>query len=279
LNNTGFDETFGYDRCDDVNECDQDGGEWEDVCGLYADCTNDYPYYDPVTDTQNIPYMCTCPQGFIENVTASDMPFFANYTPHDEQFLFECEDRDECSPDYNIFFCQPGISDFCENTIGSYNCGCSEGYTNAGGGGCGDGNECTDVGIVYSCSGVNPDCVWGEDCVQCVNTMGSYQCGCNVGWDYIGEWSDTGRLNPIASPDCDACDLWDVEVEGKNCTLCGPICVNWNECLNGQSTCGVGWTLTDILSGADVNCTDTAGSYYCGCPAGYYTADNNVCKY
>merc|ERR1712130_887980 len=39
--------------------------------------------------------------------------------------------------------------------------------------------------------------------------------------------------------------------------------------------CGVGWTVTDHITGDDIDCVDTSGSYFCVCPPGYYTADNN----
>ena len=42
-----------------------------------------------------------------------------------------------------------------------------------------------------------------------------------------------------------------------------------------RHTCGVPWQLEGVLSGDDIECVDTAGSYYCVCPEGYYSADEN----
>ena len=42
-----------------------------------------------------------------------------------------------------------------------------------------------------------------------------------------------------------------------------------------RHTCGVPWQLEGVISGDDIQCVDTADSYYCICPEGYYSADEN----
>ncbi|KAI8514131.1 hypothetical protein Bbelb_084550 [Branchiostoma belcheri] len=90
--------------------------------------------------------------------------------------LFECRqilDEDECW--FGSDECNPDISD-CENTVGSYNCRCHDGYFNA------NRTYCTDVVAVDECASGNGGCEQ-----TCVNTLTSYYCTCNNGFNLAAD--------------------------------------------------------------------------------------------
>ena len=68
-----------------------------------------------------------------------------------------CKDIDECT--YNVHFCPAGLN--CMNTIGSYKCGCYDGFENID-------KVCIDI----------DECVANVTCPQngfCQNSDGNYQ--------------------------------------------------------------------------------------------------------
>ncbi|XP_071959599.1 uncharacterized protein [Antedon mediterranea] len=82
-----------------------------------------------------------------------------------------------CPPGFNGQYCDEDINEClinseicpgdCVNTIGSFHCGCTDGYEQ------GPGNECTD----------KDECAGEHGCDQvCVNTIGSYTCYCRPGY-------------------------------------------------------------------------------------------------
>ena len=84
-----------------------------------------------------------------------------------DRFQRKCQDIDECS-EYRGF-CKGNVH--CTNTVGSYICGCRDGYRTGGfyDTDCIDINECR-----------NPDqCPKGA---LCVNTEGSFTCQCKDGY-------------------------------------------------------------------------------------------------
>ena len=74
-----------------------------------------------------------------------------------------CTDIDECVA--GTFTCPEQSS--CENTDGSYQCKCSEGY---------EGENCVDLD---ECSQGQYKC---DQTSNCKNTRGSYTCACNKGY-------------------------------------------------------------------------------------------------
>lgn len=284
--------------------------------------------------------------------TTQNDPVFGDYAPHNEIYAWQCMDRDECGDviqegvDYSEQFCQKDRRDDCTNTIGSFECGCSIGFTHGSTDGCGDDDECLGEGQGYDPLFCNPGlvgdanfckhcqtepCVVGVDqrsCLQetgtilllkilyftekikltlgkCYNTIGSYFCGCNIGYEYIGSYADecsteidedTGqpvvddegnclpgiRHQPIEHPDCvndrdggimDAGTFATTWPEG-----CGPVCANVYECVTGEITCDAGWTIAEEIKTTmpAIDCVDTIGSAYCNCPTGFYSADPNI---
>ena len=137
------------------------------------------------------------------------------------------------------------------------------------------------------CNGDNPTCeeasvATGQfSCIQCYNTIGSWYCGCNEGWEFIGAYDDNDtyhdngtfhqdgdQLQPIPHPDC-------VEGDPDWPHGCGPTCLNWNECSQGIVDCALGWVYDETIAAAhdEIECVDTVGSAYCECPTGFYSAD------
>ena len=103
----------------------------------------------------------------------------------------DCEDVNECEDDATI--CGGDEAGFCFNSAGEYECVCNSGFhlVNKT---CVDVNEC----VTETCGGSGQ---------QCVNTFGSFTCGCAAGfieqvtlvnfqpiseciWPEWSEWSD-----------------------------------------------------------------------------------------
>lgn len=137
---------------------------------------------------------------------------------------------------------------------------------------------------------------------KCYNTIGSFYCGCNIGYEYIGSYTDAlttevdddgnllvdgdgnvlpgTRLLPIPDPQCEADELaMDEATFTSNYPEgCGPVCANVYECITGDITCDLGWTIADEIKTTipEVDCVDTIGSAFCDCPVGFYSADPNI---
>ena len=83
---------------------------------------------------------------------------------NDQYWGYSNADIDECVADLTI------CSQVCDNTNGSFNCLCFDGYMlSEDGRTCGDVNEC-EAGL--------------HECQQlCVNTVGGFRCECNPGYE------------------------------------------------------------------------------------------------
>ncbi|XP_078695035.1 mucin-like protein [Branchiostoma floridae x Branchiostoma belcheri] len=95
---------------------------------------------------------------------------------------YQCDqDVDECW--FDTHECNPDISD-CENMEGSYNCRCHDGYFNA------NRTYCTDVVAVDECASANGGCEQ-----TCVNTLTSYYCTCNNGFNLAADGHTCNNIN------------------------------------------------------------------------------------
>ena len=134
-------------------------------------------------------------------------------------WMLECKDVDECS----------SVIDYCgrlqcTNTIGSYFCGCTEGFTQVLSE-CSDVNECKNPNSCpknancqntqgsfaclchegfegADCEDVN-ECDAGHDCgenTDCINTEGSYECRCKSGFFGNGDTCIKGQCNDAICP-------------------------------------------------------------------------------
>ncbi|CAH1264799.1 MUC4 [Branchiostoma lanceolatum] len=102
-----------------------------------------------------------------------------------------CQDADECF--YLIDDCDPAISD-CENTVGSYNCRCHDGYFSV------NRTYCTDVVHVDECATDNGGCEQ-----NCVDSLTSYHCTCNDGYNLAADGHACDNIDEC-SVDMGGCD-------------------------------------------------------------------------
>ena len=100
--------------------------------------------------------------------------------------VYKCKihfsDIDECHENID------GCSQLCSNTVGSYTCGCRDGYRLASDGHTCNGMYCCILTVIGLTSQLNHadinECAEEIDrCAQnCQNTIGSYTCSCNSGY-------------------------------------------------------------------------------------------------
>ena len=100
-------------------------------------------------------YSCDCDAGY--------------FLPNDKIFE-KCQDINEC--DTGDYKCPE--NSYCANSIGSYDCQCSEGFEKDEDN-CIDIDECQIRTSIYKCSALQ----------YCVNTVGSYECHCDEGYSKI----------------------------------------------------------------------------------------------
>ncbi|XP_078614309.1 uncharacterized protein LOC144883590 [Branchiostoma floridae x Branchiostoma japonicum] len=158
-----------------------------------------------------------------------------------------CQDINEC------LFDTHGCTHTCVNTRGSYSCACPEGYLLGE-----DRRTCVNVNECQDDNGM---------CAQvCVDTEGSYRCSCHPGYKLEDEFTCT---------DVNEC------AEGRDSCHANAECVN-NEgsydcyCRTGFE--GDGRTCTDqdecLTADCQQICTNTPGSFMCGCQEGYLLLDD-----
>ena len=141
-----------------------DTNGWVDVVGdctsgLRADSPSTYSQchntesYQCFNESISCEYVCiNTPNSY---VCACDAGYGLTLSEAEEA----CHDIDECVQDVAI--CQ---GQRCRNTLGSYECYCSEGFVSGAG-----GNTCVDV----------DECSYNPCEHNCINTMGSYSCSCS----------------------------------------------------------------------------------------------------
>nr|XP_032818226.1 uncharacterized protein LOC116946998 [Petromyzon marinus] len=180
-----------------------------------------------------------------------------------------CTDVDECNPPENATQpCKGPVGVRCNNTIGHYTCSCPFGYYLDS-----DGTTCKDV----------DECIRGlHNCTQnCTNIEGGFTCSCFARFSSVN-----GTCKPNQTCVTDVCNgtgdcyIDETTLPGCSCnsgyTLNGTSktqCINIDECslsvADGQTPC-------DSIYGT---CTDTIGSFKCGCVAGYaVVSDSRTCQ-
>jgi len=231
-------------NCDrDINECHTGTHQ----CHRDAECVN------RVGD-----YRCECKRGYQDNVAACrDDPLLPGCGRG-------CHDIDDCT------LVTPGRVKCLHATactdlgIESYKCTCSPGWSDV------------DCNVdINECGMGTHECV---DSATCINTEGSYECKCNLGYTGTGIKADPGA--ELANPKATGC-----RHSEDDCAT--------NPCEHGECTddgykayhckCEVGWM--DKNCDANVNecyekakygvecsehgrCVDTPGSFYCRCVSG-----------
>ncbi|XP_070549910.1 fibrillin-1-like [Ptychodera flava] len=287
--------TCNYDAnvagSDEVNNkfknvtCDCPPGWTGDSCEKDFDACLDHPCYHGVNCTDNKApdsgFVCAaCPPGLSgDGVKCFDID--------------ECYEEKDGKPD------EPFCEQVCNNTEGSYDCGCFNGYEKVDG----SRTACRDID---ECSRNDFDC---HDNSYCNNTEGSYECVCNDGYKErgnstctnINECLEEADVCPrqseckdtVGSFSCEC--LNGFEKSGEDCEDIDECSVtNSNDC-HGMATCvnvpgtytcdcndgwhGNGTTCEDINECEDINlnncdpqrgvCTNSAGTFSCECKDGY----------
>uniref|UniRef100_A0A674IMN9 Hemicentin-1 n=1 Tax=Terrapene triunguis TaxID=2587831 RepID=A0A674IMN9_9SAUR len=177
-------------------------------------------------------YYCSCPRGL--TISADGRT---------------CQDIDECALGGHT--CHAAQE--CENIIGSYRCVVR----------CGIGFRRTSDGL--SCQDVN-ECQEFNSCHQrCFNTIGSFHCGCDPGYQLKGrKCMDVNECRQnVCRPDqhckntrggykcIDLCPNGMTKAENGTC-------IDIDECKDGTHHCRYNQI-----------CENTRGSYHCICPRGY----------
>ena len=235
----------GCDLCpnaDDADDADEDSipddcdCDSEDICHENAFCT---PAGDEGGDVT-----CECHEGYIGNGIEA------------------CDDINEC--DSEEFPCHEDAE--CENSDGSYECGCEDGYAS-------DDPRSLPCVDINECDGEDHGCFSDDDCAN--EPEGSWTCTCPDGYEDV----DEDGLN------CREID---------ECSEGGHDCVSDDHCHNlplGSWTCGCPTGFEDVegdgTSCREINecteeegalndcsfpdsCTNTPiGSYSCECEEGY----------
>ncbi|XP_071802833.1 hemicentin-1-like isoform X2 [Asterias amurensis] len=214
-----------------------------------------------------------------------------------------CRDENECSRRET---CLHG----CENTPGSFYCTCWNGYKLEGDlRSCSDINECDTVpsvcgenedcrniagsymclqrcGVGYkrsysgnACSDIN-ECVEtvGRCAHQCENTLGSYRCNCNRGYEPDG--SACVDINECIRP-----NVCQDDQECKNTRgsfTCTTICTSGFERASNGSCVDINECSSLSLNHCSrmQTCRNTLGSYSCVCPRGFIKSSqrSNICE-
>eukprot|EP00076_Gallus_gallus_P021987 XP_015143163.2 latent-transforming growth factor beta-binding protein 2 isoform X2 [Gallus gallus] len=240
-------------QCEDINECVDPSpcphGKCVNTPGSYrcVGCADGYqPRNGRCIDVDECLVERTCAHGQCINLDGSfRCSCYRGYevAPDGKS----CEDIDECTAQAAC------PSRLCLNTEGSYSCmACDAGYTvSRDGSTCEDVDECADLAI---------QCLGGA----CRNTLGSYECHCQAGFELI---------NGTVCQDVNEC---------LNSEICSPN----GECLNSHGSyfciCAPGFSSSDGgVNCQDVDeCTDksrcsqgqclnTEGSYRCLCENGF----------
>ncbi|XP_061490015.1 hemicentin-1 isoform X5 [Rhineura floridana] len=263
---------------DHSNECPNGFGL--DSTGPYCSDEDECTARNPCSHTCHNAigtYYCSCPKGL--TISADGRA---------------CQDIDECA--LGRHSCHAGQD--CENIIGSYHCVVR----------CGTGFRRTSDGL--SCQDVN-ECQESNPCHQhCFNTIGSFHCGCDPGYQLKGR--KCIDVNECRQNVCRLDQLCKNTRGGYKCIdLCpngmtkaeNGTCIDIDECRDGTHQCrynqicensrgsyrcvcprgyrshGIGRPCMDIdecenREACQHECRNTLGSYQCFCPAGYRVMPN-----
>ncbi|PNJ04161.1 ADGRE1 isoform 1 [Pongo abelii] len=218
------------------------------LCPAYATCTN-------TVDS----YYCACKQGFLSS----------NGQNHFKGPGVQCKDIDECSQSPQP--CGPNSS--CENLSGRYKCSCLDGFSSPTGNDWIPGKPGN-----FSCTDIN-ECLTSTVCPEhsdCVNSMGSYNCSCQVGFisrnstcEDVDECAD-----PRACPEHATCN----NTVGNYSCFCNPGFESSSGHLSFQGLKASCEDIDECTEMCPINstCTNTPGSYFCTCHPGFAPSNGQL---
>uniref|UniRef100_G3SFD9 Adhesion G protein-coupled receptor E1 n=1 Tax=Gorilla gorilla gorilla TaxID=9595 RepID=G3SFD9_GORGO len=218
------------------------------LCPAYATCTN-------TVDS----YYCTCKRGFLSS----------NGQNHFKGPGVRCKDIDECSQSPQP--CGPNSS--CKNLSGRYKCSCLDGFSSPTGNDWVPGKSGN-----FSCTDIN-ECLTSTVCPEhsdCVNSMGSYSCSCQVGFiprnstcEDVDECAD-----PRACPEHATCN----NTVGNYSCFCNPGFESSSGHLSFQGLEASCEDIDECTEMCPINstCTNTPGSYFCTCHPGFAPSNGQL---
>uniref|UniRef100_A0A8I5YMJ1 EGF-like module receptor 1 n=1 Tax=Pongo abelii TaxID=9601 RepID=A0A8I5YMJ1_PONAB len=218
------------------------------LCPAYATCTN-------TVDS----YYCACKQGFLSS----------NGQNHFKGPGVQCKDIDECSQSPQP--CGPNSS--CKNLSGRYKCSCLDGFSSPTGNNWVPGKPGN-----FSCTDIN-ECLTSTVCPEhsdCVNSMGSYNCSCQVGFisrnstcEDVDECAD-----PRACPEHATCN----NTVGNYSCFCNPGFESSSGHLSFQGLKASCEDIDECTEMCPINstCTNTPGSYFCTCHPGFAPSNGQL---
>ncbi|XP_053395361.1 uncharacterized protein LOC123523940 isoform X4 [Mercenaria mercenaria] len=299
---------YNKTSCEDINECELDLDDCEQRCVNYPKLYNCFCHFgyhlnddrktcteveNPCKEELNL----TCLHFCVKSENSAHCECRKGYKIGTDNET--CLDIDECSTEQS-HSCSGGAE--CINTAGTYQCKCPRGSKLEN-----DGRTCSECdeyhfgedcsqsclcinGYCDSKSGCICDTGWfGKDCdkdknecassvcgdgdvnTRCVNTLGSFECRCKLGYrNESGICKDIDECSDVKQNTCDQnctntagsficnCQAGFAFVNGK--------CTDIDECL-GVSRC-------------DQSCDNTVGSYKCSCKEGFKLdlTDRQSCK-
>ncbi|CBY37716.1 unnamed protein product [Oikopleura dioica] len=258
--------------CLDVNEfsCACNAGFVGDglTCSIPDECADQTHNCDPRAECTKEPgqtgFTCNCTTGYTDVMTPDGLTFAALIPG------LACTDIDEC--DIMPSVCTDNA--LCTNTVGSYSCGCDDGFQGPDPDTCEDINECDSViapcAAVATCSN-NPGsftcaCPTGysgngficedidecrvlpdtgcDDGANCINSPGSFSCECRSGYDSVNGTGVTGDCTP--KNECLDSPYGYQYIPNIN------FCQDINEC--NEAPCTAGAVCTNNDPGFDCNC-------------------------
>ncbi|XP_063514716.1 adhesion G protein-coupled receptor E1 [Pongo pygmaeus] len=224
------------------------------LCPAYATCTN-------TVDS----YYCACKQGFLSS----------NGQNHFKGPGVQCKDIDECSQSPQP--CGPNSS--CKNLSGRYKCSCLDGFSSPTGNNWVPGKPGN-----FSCTDIN-ECLTSTVCPEhsdCVNSMGSYNCSCQVGFisrNSTCEDIDECSQSPQPCGPNSSCE----NLSGRYKCSCldgfsSPTGNDWIPGKPGNFSCtDINECLTSTVCPEHSDCVNSMGSYNCSCQVGFISR-NSTCE-
>ncbi|KAK0067591.1 fibrillin-3, partial [Biomphalaria pfeifferi] len=337
-------------RCQDIDECIEGTNNCQQICenndGNYtcaclpgnllttdkSTCQLDSSSFELCTH-KGCSQTCT-----VTNGTAVCGCFIGYTLDNDTQ---HCIDLNECT------LANSPCSHSCANTNGSFQCSCYPGYKLSN-----DGTTCTVCPKPYYGSNCLSMCIcnghgtcdsvkgckcsegWkGDNCNQdvnecdeneacplgqiCVNTLGSFQCKCPLGYEYVSnQCQDINECLDVLDNTCNFSTQDCVNNQGSYTCECSSgyarnvnnVCTDIDECAakthnceqicentpgKYNCKCNYGYKLSlnrtaciknlDVCSGSSLNCSDICSvnlitnTPYCLCKTGYILQGNNTC--
>ena len=281
-------------KCNNRDECTPSGNNQCTETPVDATCRDldavQLYNHDSGQHSWDYQYACDCPAGYEGNGY--------NAVPSCPE-CNGCSNVDECA---DPTACDLNVS-VCNDTDGSYECQCKDGYTTNGDNTCGDVNECVDgngnpAGDIDVCAdgAFNHLCKVCENAgasAKCHNTDGSFECQCMPG--YGGDLCQDIDECTVGGHTCSSIDITSVYQSDARCTnapvgsftcdcdhLSGYVlvtgsdgnsyCQDVNECdLSPCPKAGDGNNEVDQL------CLNWPGNHQCKCPDGYQFNASQEC--